>query len=109
MSARLRRRRDFGNLKRKGQLNKANSASQVAHRNSYFLGVVTDRRLRPRARRRPITLRPPLVFIRARNPCVRLRLLLCGWYVRFTTILSALPRQIGMSADRYPSLCTVSS
>jgi hypothetical protein len=30
-------------------------------------------------------LRPPGDFIRARNPWVRLRLMLLGWYVRFTT------------------------
>jgi hypothetical protein len=54
----------------------------------YFLAVVTERRLRPRARRRRRTARPPRVFMRARNPWVRFRLLLCGWYVRFTTVFS---------------------
>ena len=31
---------------------------------------LTETRLRPLARRREITARPPLVFIRVRNPCV---------------------------------------
>lgn len=39
--------------------------------------------LRPRARRRESTLRPVLVAIRALNPCVLRRFLLCGWKVRF--------------------------
>ena len=33
----------------------------------------------PLARLALITLRPFLVFILARNPCVRLRMVLCGW------------------------------
>jgi len=36
------------------------------------------RRLRPLARRALMTLRPPSVAMRARNPCVRLRLRLLG-------------------------------
>jgi hypothetical protein len=40
-------------------------------------------RSRPLARRAESTLRPPTVFIRARKPCVRLRLTTEGWYVRF--------------------------
>ena len=43
----------------------------------------TARRLRPFARRDASTLRPPRVAIRARNPCVRLRLMTLGWNVRF--------------------------
>jgi hypothetical protein len=43
----------------------------------------TDRRLRPFARRRFRTRRPFFVAMRARNPWVRLRLTLLGWYVRF--------------------------
>jgi hypothetical protein len=35
------------------------------------------------ARRAEITLRPPTVFIRARNPCVRARRSFEGWNVRF--------------------------
>ena len=38
-----------------------------------------DNRLRPLARRALITLRPALVAMRARNPWVRLRLMLLGW------------------------------
>lgn len=41
-----------------------------------------ERRTRPLARRRQITARPAFVFIRARNPWVRLRLILLGWKVR---------------------------
>jgi hypothetical protein len=37
-----------------------------------------DKRLRPRARRAAMTLRPPTVAIRARNPCRRLRTILLG-------------------------------
>jgi hypothetical protein len=45
----------------------------------YFEGVETQRRLRPLARRRESTERPPFVFIRARNPWTRLRLIRLGW------------------------------
>ena len=38
-----------------------------------------DRRLRPLARRRATTLRPPVVAIRLRKPCRRLRTSLLGW------------------------------
>src|SRR5262245_45886005 len=48
-----------------------------------------QRLLRPRARRRLSTRRPPLVAIRARNPWRRLRRKLLGWYVRF--IAAILP------------------
>jgi hypothetical protein len=44
---------------------------------------LTETRLRPLTRRREITARPLLVFMRERNPCVldlRRRL---GWNVRF--------------------------
>ena len=43
------------------------------------------RRLRPLARRRASTRRPPTVAMRARKPCVRLRRRTFGWYVRFMT------------------------
>ena len=43
----------------------------------------TVRRLRPLARRRASTRRPPLVDMRARKPWVFARLRLLGWYVRF--------------------------
>jgi hypothetical protein len=42
-------------------------------------GIVGVRRLRPLARRRFRTARPPGEAIRARNPWVRLRRRLCGW------------------------------
>ena len=57
-----------------------------------------DRRLRPRARRRASTRRPPLVAIRARNPWRRLRTRLLGWKVRFTSP-TPLPNQIGKMPD----------
>ena len=38
-----------------------------------------DRRLRPFARRRATTLRPPVVAMRLRKPCRRLRTSLLGW------------------------------
>jgi len=38
-----------------------------------------DSRARPFARRALSTARPPLVLMRARKPCVRLRLSLLGW------------------------------
>jgi len=57
----------------------------------HFLPLtVTDRRLRPFARRLEMTLRPPVVDIRSRKPWVLLRLRLCGWYVRFM-VISLLP------------------
>jgi hypothetical protein len=43
-----------------------------------FGGTVTVSRLRPLARLRRSTLRPPGVAMRARNPCVRFRLMLLG-------------------------------
>ena len=46
-------------------------------------GGQTARRLRPFARRRLSTSRPPFVAIRARNPWVRLRCRLLGWKGRF--------------------------
>lgn len=47
-------------------------------RGSYFLAIVTTRFLRPFLRRRLIVRRPPTVFIRLRNPWVRLRRLFEG-------------------------------
>ena len=46
-------------------------------------GVQTERRLRPFLRRRAMTVRPPLVRMRTRKPCVFLRLRLLGWNVRY--------------------------
>lgn len=64
---------------------------QRAGDDDYFLAIVTERRSRPFRRRRDRTLRPPGVCMRLRNPWVRRRLLLWGWYVRFTTISFAEP------------------
>jgi hypothetical protein len=62
------------------QAHRLGDASRLQrHGERYFLAAVTEIRLRPLARRRRSTSRPPRVFLRARNPCVRLRLLLCGW------------------------------
>ena len=43
-------------------------------------------RVRPFARRAERTLRPPTLFMRARKPCVRLRLTTEGWNVRFMMV-----------------------
>jgi len=51
---------------------------------------VTARRLRPFARRRFRIWRPFFVAMRARKPCVRLRLILLGWYVRFVAMIPNL-------------------
>ncbi len=48
----------------------------------------TVRRLRPFARRRLSTFRPPCVFIRERNPCVFFRRRTFGWNVLFMDKLS---------------------
>ena len=54
----------------------------------HFVPVDTESCLRPLARRRRRTARPAFVFIRARNPCVRLRLTTEGWNVRFMMAIS---------------------
>ena len=48
-----------------------------------FAPTLTESWLRPRLRRRASVLRPPRVFIRARNPCLFTRLRLRGLYVGF--------------------------
>ena len=53
-------------------------------RGNHLLPTDTESRLRPFRRRLARTLRPLRVAMRARKPCVRLRLIECGWYVRFT-------------------------
>lgn len=62
---------------------------------SYFLKILTATRHRPRRRRRFSTARPERVRILFRNPWVRLRLLLWGWYVLFmsTPLLGLTPLQ----------------
>jgi hypothetical protein len=49
----------------------------------------TVKRLRPFARRRLSTFRPPCVFIRERNPCVFFRRRTFGWNVLFMDRLSS--------------------
>ncbi len=51
----------------------------------YFPPIFTTSRARPRLRRRLSVLRPPLVFMRARNPCLFFLLRLRGLYVGFIT------------------------
>jgi len=58
------------------------AATCPGHRRSAAADQGTSR-ARPFARRAESTLRPPTVFIRARKPCVRLRLTTEGWNVRF--------------------------
>jgi hypothetical protein len=48
----------------------------------------TANRARPFARRARRTPRPPRVRMRTRKPCVRLRRVTDGWYVRFTAYRS---------------------
>lgn len=51
-----------------------------------FVRGYNPRRRRPLARRLAITLRPPGVRLRTRNPWVRARRVLEGWYVRLVAI-----------------------
>jgi hypothetical protein len=53
------------------------TAGHCRHR--YLEGVDAASRLRPFALRRLITLRPPVVFMRARKPCLRRRRIRLGW------------------------------
>jgi len=55
----------------------------------------TETRLRPLARRREITARPLLVFIRVRNPCVFERWRRLGWNVRLGMKKFAAPDSFG--------------
>ena len=64
------------------------SQFSAAQHPCYFFGALTTSRLRPFARRRLRTLRPALVALRLRNPCSLFRLILLGWYVRFTATAS---------------------
>jgi hypothetical protein len=64
------------------------------------------RRFRPFARRALMTARPPRVFMRARNPCVRARRILDAWYVRFMILVSPLARSFPWNDDS--SLCVPS-
>jgi hypothetical protein len=53
----------------------------------------TVSRFRPFARRRFNTFRPPLVFMRSRNPCVFARRRRLGWNVRFIEQVSLSDRR----------------
>lgn len=83
--ATYRRLRHFGTRLRRGQR------------------VETVRRKRPLARRRLITARPFLVAMRARNPCVRTRLVLLGLRSPFFTESSKSPgrKAVGTGAVPY--------
>jgi hypothetical protein len=56
---------------------------------TYFLGISTDRRLRPLRRRAASTLLPLWLALRSRKPCLFFRFRLLGWYVRFTGRISS--------------------
>lgn len=56
---------------------------QAADQRFRTLSAQAESFLRPCPRLRDRTLRPPLVAMRARKPCRRLRTILLGWYVRF--------------------------
>ncbi|MEN3352357.1 MAG: hypothetical protein V7640_515 [Betaproteobacteria bacterium] len=58
----------------------------------------TASRARPLALRALITARPALVFMRTRNPCVRLRRVLEGWYVRFMSTTLAQTEKPGITS-----------
>lgn len=51
----------------------------------------TVRMCRPLALRRSSTLRPALVAMRERKPCLRWRLILLGWYVRLMASSGSMP------------------
>ncbi len=57
----------------------AKAAIQIQVTLSYFLPMVTARRLRPLARRRFSTARPEAEALRTRNPWVRRREVRDGW------------------------------
>lgn len=57
------------------------------HGATSHIGAQGVSRARPLARRRASTLRPLRVAIRARKPCVRLRLMTLGWNVRFMAVV----------------------
>lgn len=71
----------------------------------------TVKRQRPLAIRRLRTRRPPVLRIRARNPCVRRRFRTFGWYVRFTSLLhrSGLARIASAASPRVPRLLRVAN
>ena len=66
-----------GRVRSRSVLRSFSSLRKFANSN-YFLCVATLRRLRPRARRRLNTFRPPGVCLRERKPCERARFFLLG-------------------------------
>ena len=64
------------------------SRQREYRRGCWHCAGYTVRRLRPFARRRLSTFRPPCVFIRERNPCVFFRRRTFGWNVLFMDKLS---------------------
>lgn len=72
-----------------------------------FLKRQTAMRLRPLARRRLSTLRPPSVLMRDRNPCTFLRRRLWGWKVRF--IDQPFRRSLGRKTGTGHSECVFAS
>lgn len=68
------------------------------HGDRYLDATVAASRLRPLARRRFRMARPDFVFIRARNPCFRSRLIRLGWYVRF---IAADPHSLAVARSRF--------
>ena len=61
-----------------GRFRKSVPAVLGGQRRACFGGIKTLNRLRPFARRRLMTARPPAALIRTRKPCVRFRLVLLG-------------------------------
>jgi hypothetical protein len=59
-----------------------------------------DNRTLPLARRDESTLRPPTVFMRARNPCARARRIFEGWNVRFMSLCLLREARRGSLIDR---------
>src|SRR5436305_833160 len=66
-------------FKAKPSIERTLRAAPTYSRNPGF----TETRLRPLARRREMTARPPWVFIRVRKPCTFDRRRRFGWNVRF--------------------------
>jgi hypothetical protein len=64
----------------------------------------TESFLRPLRRRAEITARPERVRMRTRNPCVRRRRRLLGWYVRFIKTGHARCRNGGSQQEQEPGV-----
>ncbi|SVB33034.1 uncharacterized protein METZ01_LOCUS185888 [marine metagenome] len=64
------------------------------------MGDYAERRRRPFLRRLLRTDRPLTVFIRARKPCLFLRLRLLGWYVLFISSARKKPGKIQKESQK---------